>query len=360
MLPIKDSARTRRTPGVNLSLIAINVVLFLYELSLGPHLNAFINRFGVVPVHVVAALQGSPDVSHWVLLTLITGAFLHAGWLHLGGNMLFLWIFGDNVEDRLGHFTYLVFYLACGVVANLAEVSMLPASNIPGLGASGAIAGVLGAYAITYPGAMVSVIIPIFLFFPIIDVPALIMIGIWFLTQFFSGVASLTTAAQGGGGIAWWAHVGGFLFGMLLMVILPKSTMPDPPISDWSISIEERARQDTGLIGLLIGTVSMISQVIQIGIIVRIIIVLLLPPVVVIDHPVRPVVATLLRITGLLVRPFADIFPAFYIHGHVLELYSIAAILTYYLIGVAIIWVIASLAYKPRQRYRQQYPREHA
>jgi membrane associated rhomboid family serine protease len=354
MLPLSDSPRTRRTPWINLTLIVINVVVFLYELTLGSDLEAFARHWGVVPVQVAQALQGSPGAHLAVLATLITATFLHAGWLHLGGNMLFLWIFGDNVEDRLGHGRYLVFYLVCGIVANLAQVYAAPTSDVPAIGASGAIAGVLGAYAVTYPGATVSVILPIFFLFTVVDVPALIMIGLWFITQFFSGVASLGEASAEAGGVAWWAHVGGFVFGMLLMIVLPKDQ--PRPSSDWSVGFDRRAREGTGLVGLLIGTISMISQVVQFVILLRIAVVFLGIQAV---SRIVPLVGQLIVFTTPLVRPFALFVPFLRIDGRVLELYSIAAICAYYVIGAGLIWVIAALAYRrrggPTRRTSQGY-----
>lgn len=341
MLPLRDSPKTRRTPWVNLALILANVLVFLYELALGPRLDLFLDRWAVVPAYVTAAIHQAPGSHPAALITLVTAAFLHGGWLHLGGNMLFLWIFGDNVEDRLGHGRYLAFYIACGIVANLAQVFMAPTSLIPAIGASGAIAGVLGAYAVTYPGASVSVVLPIFFLFTIVDVPALIMIGLWFVTQFFSGVASLHLAGAQSGGVAWWAHVGGFLFGMLLMVLLPKDRPPS--IADWSVSLDRRAKEDTGLIGLVVGTISMLSQLAQFVILLRLVVVFLGARFV---GQLVPLVVKLIQFTTPLVRPFALFVPPIRIAGHVLELYSIMAICAYYLIGAGLIWAIAALAYR--------------
>ena len=345
MLPLSDSVQSRRTPVINLTLIALNVVAFLYELSLGPRLTLFVDRYGAVPAQLTAALAGNPRVSHWVLLSLLTAMFLHAGWLHLGGNMLFLWIFGDNVEDRLGHVTYLLFYLACGVVANLVEAYALPTSTIPAIGASGAIAGVLGAYFITYPGARVSVLLPIFLLFPIVEVPALIMIGIWFVTQFFSGVASLGVAQQTGG-TAWWAHVGGFVGGMILMTVLPKSPPAAP--DDRFLDATERARRDTGVIGLIIGTISLVSQLLQIVILIRLVIVFLGQPGIQLIAALVPTTLHLIALTGPLVRPFALIVPPVRLGEHLFEVYDLLAVIVYYVIGVAVIRLIASAAFRPR------------
>ena len=343
MLPLKDSPKTWRTPWVNLTLIAINVLAFLYELALGPRLDLFLSRWAVIPAEVSAVLRDAPGAHPAVLITLITAMFLHGGWLHLGGNMLFLWIFGDNVEDRLGHGWYLSFYLACGIVANLAQVAMDPTSLVPAIGASGAIAGVLGAYVITYPGASVSVVLPIFFLFTIVDIPALIVIGLWFATQFVSGVASLQASTADTGGVAWWAHVGGFLFGMLLMTLLPKDSPPS--LNNWSLSLEQRARQDTGFVGLIVGTVSMLSQLAQFVILIRIVVVF------VGAHFLAgfiPLVGNLIVLTTPFVRPFALLVPPIRIEGHVVELYSIVAMAFYYLVGAGLVWAIARLAYRRR------------
>lgn len=343
MLPLRDSPKTWRTPWVNLTLIAVNVLAFLYELALGPRLEVFLSHWAVVPAQVTAALARAPGAHPSVLITLVTAAFLHGGWLHLGGNMLFLWIFGDNVEDRLGHGWYLSFYLACGIVANLAQVAIDPTSLVPAIGASGAIAGVLGAYVVTYPGASVSVVLPIFFLFTIVDIPALIMISLWFASQFFSGVASLTSSTAETGGVAWWAHVGGFLFGMLLMLLIPKE--PPPPLDNWSLSLEQRARQDTGFVGLVVGTISMLSQLAQFVILIRIVVVFVGAQFL---ARIIPLVAKLIAFTTPFVRPFALFVPPIQIGGHVVELYSILAMGFYYLVGAGLVWAIAKLAYRRR------------
>lgn len=337
MLPLSDSAKTQRTPWVNLTLILINVVVFLYELSLGPRLGSFIDRWAVVPAQVTAVLQHAPGAHPAALLTLVTAMFLHGGWLHIGGNMLFLWIFGDNVEDRLGHGRYLGFYFACGIVANLAQVAMDPLSSVGAIGASGAIAGVLGAYAITYPGARISVLLPVFFLFTLLDVPALIMIGVWFAIQFFSGVATLGAASMQSGGVAWWAHVGGFLFGILLMIVLPKDP---PPFDRRLVSADRRLRDDTGLIGLLVGTISLASHVAQLALLARLVVVFLGAQLV---GSIVPVVLPLIRYTNPVVQPFARFIPVLVIDGHWLELPSIAALCAIYLIGTALISIVAAM-----------------
>jgi membrane associated rhomboid family serine protease len=321
-------------------LIGANVVAFGYELSLGLRLDAFLGRWGVVPAHVWAALSGgAPQLQLGVLVTLLTAAFLHGGWLHLAGNMLFLWIFGDNVEDRLGHGTYLVFYLACAVVANLAQVEVDPTSTISAIGASGAIAGVLGAYAVTFPGARVSVVLPIFLFW-ILDVPALVMIGFWFVTQFFSGVASLASDASQTSGIAWWAHVGGFLCGVLLMLVLPK--MEKPRERRRLGSVQEQADADTGWIGLMTGTISLAAQLIEFGIGIRIVAVFLGNGY--LGNLSAPV-AEVIRLTTPIVKPFAAYVPGYVVAGHLFELYAVVALIFVYLVSAIATWSIAAATY---------------
>ena len=208
MLPIGDDDSARRTtPVVTYALIAINVLFFLVELSAG---DAFIERWSVVPRRLLA----NPVAD---FITIFTAMFMHGGWMHLLGNMLYLWIFGDNVEDRLGHFRYLVFYILCGIAATFAQVLVDPNSNIPNLGASGAIAGVLGAYLLMFPRGSVRVMMGR----GIIPMPALIVIGFWALLQFLSGFGAIASTEQtGGGGVAYMAHVGGFVAGLVLAVLM--------------------------------------------------------------------------------------------------------------------------------------------
>jgi membrane associated rhomboid family serine protease len=242
VIPIKDYAGPRRRlPWVTWGLIAVNVVVFLYEVSLGADAQAFMFAYSVVPV---ALTHGVPQTSlpgvpaHFpfhtpdpVYLTLITAMFLHAGWLHIGGNMLFLYIFGDNVEDRMGHIPYLVFYLFCGVVASIAQIWVAPDSPIPSLGASGAIAGVLAAYLVLFPLARVRTIIFFIIFFTIVTLPAIVLIGVWFLLQFFDGVAALSNVQQGMGGVAYFAHVGGFLMGLVITLLWRPWLRPPANVS---------------------------------------------------------------------------------------------------------------------------------
>ena len=216
MIPIGDSTRRRTTPYVNVGIIIACVLVFLYELSLSAtDINSFFLDWGVIPVQLVDWLE-SPSVVEEPS-TVVTSMFIHGGWLHLIGNMLFLWVFGDNVEDAMGHGRYLVFYLLAGLAATALQVFIDQESLIPMVGASGAIAGVLGAYLVLYPRATVSVVIPWLWFFGAFPVPAAFLIVFWFLLQLLSGVASLGADASVTGGIAFWAHVGGFLAGVVLV-----------------------------------------------------------------------------------------------------------------------------------------------
>ena len=182
--------------------------------------------YGVVPALVFAWPQSDLPFTA-IVIPFITSMFLHGGWLHLFGNMLYLWIFGDNVEDRLGHFPFLIFYLLCGVGAGIVHTIFNASSFVPSIGASGAIAGVLGAYVVSYPFARVLTLVPIFVFFQVIEIPALIVLGFWFVMQLFSGTAALaTTTSASSGGVAWWAHVGGFVIGMVLVGLFPRKDRP--------------------------------------------------------------------------------------------------------------------------------------
>jgi len=211
MIPLRDVIPSRTTPIVTITLIVVNVLVFLFELSLGDDVNNFLFAFGLVPA----------DFS---LVTLFTSMFLHGGLLHVGGNMLYLWIFGDNVEDRMGHSRFLVFYLLCGVAAAVAQTWMLPTSEVPMVGASGAVAGVMGAYFVLYPRSRIVTLLPIFIFIQLIEVPAILFLGIWFLLQFLSGVGSVATAADraSAGGIAFWAHIAGFAVGAVAVLFFKR------------------------------------------------------------------------------------------------------------------------------------------
>jgi membrane associated rhomboid family serine protease len=213
-IPLKDLNPSRTYPFVNITLILANIAVFIYTLGLEVTLprkafEALLLSYSEVPARIPAFFAGHAGFEV-AFLPLVTSMFLHSGWLHIAGNMLFLWIFGDNVEDFFGHFTYLFFYLVCGIGAGLLHVLFNFHSNIPAVGASGAISGVMGAYILLYPRARILTLVFIF---PI-PVPAVIFLGLWYVMQFLSGIDALGHGASGG--VAWWAHIGGFLLGMFL------------------------------------------------------------------------------------------------------------------------------------------------
>jgi len=243
VIPIKDYPGPRRSlPWVTWGIIAINIAVFVYQVSLGSNVDEFMFAYAVVPA---ALTHGIPQTEllksttaipfhtpGYVYLTVITSMFLHAGILHIAGNMLFLFIFGDNVEDRMGHLLFLLFYVFCGIIASLAQVFVDPNSTVPSLGASGAIAGVLAAYLVLFPFAGVRTVIFIFIFFTVVTVPAIFLIGFWFLLQLFNGYTALAHVQQGMGGVAYIAHVGGFVTGLLITLLgRPWLKPPPAPIS---------------------------------------------------------------------------------------------------------------------------------
>lgn len=221
MIPLKDKNPTHRTPIVNIAIIVANVAAFVYEVSLGPQLESFFFQYGVVPRVFLDSLD-SFEIVPGSIIPLFTSMFLHGGWLHLGGNMLYLWIFGDNVEDKLGHGRYFLFYICCGIAASLLHIILDPTSTIPTVGASGAISGILGGYLLMFPGARVVTVIPVFMFMQVAELPALLVLGFWFIIQFFNGLLSLGYHTAGMGGVAWWAHIGGFIAGLILTVPFRK------------------------------------------------------------------------------------------------------------------------------------------
>lgn len=216
MIPLRDINPSRRTPVVTLVLIAVNTMVFLYQLSLDRTAQtALLYGLGFVPARLPMALR-SPEMSFGdALLPLWTSMFLHGGFLHLLGNMWFLWVFGDNVEDRLGHLRFLVFYLLCGVGAGLVHALVELNSPVPTVGASGAVSGVLGAYFVLCPRSRVITLVPLLFVFFTVRLPAMVVLGYWFLIQFFQGLSTLS--GEQTAGVAWWAHIGGFVFGVLLL-----------------------------------------------------------------------------------------------------------------------------------------------
>ena len=221
MVPLKDENPIQITPYVTYILIAINILVFIYELSLNPQqLDIFFHLFAVVPRELTASFNGV-DLHQGIpeLVTPITSQFIHAGFTHIAFNMLFLWIFGNNIEEQLGRVRFLFFYLSCGVLAVLSQWFFSALSDIPSLGASGAVAGVMGAYILKFPQAKIVTLVPLGFFFPIFKIPAVYFLGFWFLEQALNGITSLEVTASVGmesGGVAYWAHAGGFVAGVVL------------------------------------------------------------------------------------------------------------------------------------------------
>lgn len=228
MFPIRDDQPRYSTPYVNIFLIALNILVYLFQASLDPQsYELFARQFGVVPSHLAAFLAGSTRYPLGaIVIPFFTSMFLHAGWMHVLGNMWFLYIFGDNVEDHLGHFQYLIFYVLCGLLAMATQVAVYPHSNLPTVGASGAIAGVLGAYFILYPRSRVLTWFFVFVLY----LPAWIVLGEWFVLQFAAGAATLSMAPRGRdvGGVAVWAHVGGFVAGLVMVKLFPERSRRTP------------------------------------------------------------------------------------------------------------------------------------
>jgi membrane associated rhomboid family serine protease len=250
MIPLRDNVPSDRTPFVNYLVIALCTLAFLAQLATrrGPEHLGLVEEYGMVPFRIthpgepfeipvdVRVIQGPEGLQQVIvvepgspaavpaILTMLTCIFLHGGWMHFLGNMWFLWIFGDNIEDRLGHIGFLIFYVACGVAASVAHLMSDPGSTLPTIGASGAIAGVMGAYFVWYPHSRVHTLVPIFYFLHFVDLPAPLFLGVWFLMQFLQGATT-----QGlGGGVAWWAHIGGFVVGAGAALLLDKSGLLPP------------------------------------------------------------------------------------------------------------------------------------
>jgi membrane associated rhomboid family serine protease len=224
MIPIRDTEPSRTKPIVIKVIIALNALVFLYELGLGRQLEAFMYQFGLVPAAYFYLGQEGPQAYVSRFAPLFTHMFVHGGWLHIGFNMLFLWIFGDNIEDRLGRLRFVVFYLACGLTAAYLQLYLTPDSRLPMIGASGAIAGVMGGYIVLFPRARVLTLVPIFFFLQLVELPAVVFLGFWFVLQFFSGTIMVLEGAQKTGGVASWAHVGGFAAGAALVKLFAKRT----------------------------------------------------------------------------------------------------------------------------------------
>lgn len=217
MIPLKDNIPSEKIPFVNFFLIGLNTVVFLFELMLGRQglLEQLIINYGLIPYHFFVSFP-----ERW--FTLLTSMFLHGGWLHFIGNMLYLYIFGDNIEDRLGHLKYFVFYITCGLLAASAQLAFSAGSGLPMIGASGAIGGVMGAYFLLFPTARIHTLIPFGIFSRIVAIPSFFYLGFWFVIQFWSGAITLASSASMRGGVAFWAHIGGFLGGVLWILVFYK------------------------------------------------------------------------------------------------------------------------------------------
>jgi membrane associated rhomboid family serine protease len=232
MIPLRDINPTRTFPLITILIIVANALAFLYELTLAPtQLTRFIAEYGTVPYQITHGVALDPAFTLPVYLTLFTAMFLHGGWLHIIGNMLYFWIFGNNIEDRFGHLRFLLIYLFWGVAAGLAQVFIDPNSRVPALGASGAIAGVLGAYLVIFPTARVDTLIPLGFFLTTLRLPALLVIGQWILLQFLNGF-SVVGGAPIDGGVAYFAHIGGaivgLISGLLYRILVPGRTLDTP------------------------------------------------------------------------------------------------------------------------------------
>ncbi len=217
MIPIRDHNPSGTFPAATVTIIVACLCAFLLELAAGARIDRVFNSFALVPGNITYGIETGTIGWGAAIVPFFTSMFLHGGWLHLIGNMWFLWIFGDNVEDTLGSFRFLGFYLFCGLAAGATHYALSPTSTLPTIGASGAIAGVLGAYAALFPGARVLTLVPLGFIFRLVELPAWVMLGVWFLLQAVSGFVTLGAA---GGGVAWWAHVGGFVAGLAFVRLI--------------------------------------------------------------------------------------------------------------------------------------------
>ncbi|MCB0833444.1 MAG: rhomboid family intramembrane serine protease [Bacteroidetes bacterium] len=220
MIPLRDTVPSYSYPVVTVTIIVLNAFVWIFELLLGPDLAVFIAHFGIVPAKYFWLADNQPFAVVDRFLPFLTSMFLHGGWMHVIFNMWYLWIFGDNIEDRLGHARFVLFYLAAGIGAGIFHLLINSDSAVPTIGASGAIAGVMGAYFVLFPHSRVLTFIPIFFFFQIVEIPAVFFLGFWIFIQFFQGGVSLLSANSGG--VAWWAHFGGFAIGALIALFFRK------------------------------------------------------------------------------------------------------------------------------------------
>jgi membrane associated rhomboid family serine protease/uncharacterized protein YggT (Ycf19 family) len=329
MIPISESVPVRRVPWVTATLVFACVLVFLFELTLPARLlDAFIDRWGVNSQLVLAALAGNPRVPRGELLTLFSSQFLHGDWLHLLFNMVFLWVFGRAVEDRFGHLPYLVVYLLGGAAAGLFQSWVTgPNTNVVMIGASGAIATVLGIYLISFPTAWVTVVVPIFFFFWAIDVPAVIMLVFWFLSQFLTGLASISRAAAAGN-VAVWAHVAGFVLGIVVGIAVPRGGGHG--------QVGRAARRDggPGPAGLISSVGTLVGLALALRILLRF---LLIPPG---SGPVGQVAGLVYRVTEPMVRPIEPFLPHPRILGLPFDLPAFVLMLIVYFVALFLIQTV--------------------
>jgi membrane associated rhomboid family serine protease len=232
VVPLRDNNPTSTTPLVTYGLLGINMAVFLFQLSLSQGgIDAFFEHWAMIPAQLTQSFRGALQAPAYEWVTLVSSQFLHGGFFHLGGNLLYLWVFGNNIEDQLGHLKFLLFYLSCGALAGLVQWIFDPYSTIPTIGASGAIAGVMGAYVLRFPRAQIVTLLPLIIFFTTIRIPAIFFLGFWFAQQALFSLASLSSNLNlGAGGVAYWAHSGGFVFGLILGPLLGlMDTKPRSP-----------------------------------------------------------------------------------------------------------------------------------
>jgi len=319
VIPLADSIPAARRPIVTQALIGACIVVFAYELTLrGAALDGFVEHWGAVPRQILVALAGSGLVPRTELLTLFTSQFLHAGFFHLGGNLIFLWVFGRAVEDRFGRPLFLGFYLVVGALAGLIQCFISgPAETVPMIGASGAIAGVLGAYFISYPSAWVRVLMPVLFFFWAFDLPAILVLAFWFATQFFSGITAITSVSSvTSGGVAFWAHIVGFVLGIAAAKLLPIGQIDASRSNKPSIA---RANAP-GPARLVASVADLLALLLGARLVLRFL-------------GGAAFAAPVAALTEPIVDPFQIVVPALRVGGGVLELYTLCALVAVYVLA---------------------------
>jgi membrane associated rhomboid family serine protease len=326
VIPLGDSVGGQRRPTATVGLIVACALVFLYELTLrGAALDQFVQRWGAQPRLVLAALSLDPRAPHLALLTLLTSQFIHAGFLHLGGNMLFLWVFGRAVEDRIGPAFFLALYLVAGGLAGLAQCFVSAGESVPLIGASGAIAAVLGMYFLSYPTAWVRVLLPILFFFWTFDLPAVLVLAFWFVSQFFSGIAAITQASRAtSGDVAVWAHVAGFALGALAALLLAKSGAPIA--SNGGAGGVQRSNAP-GPARLISSVADLAALLLAVRLVVRFF------GLVGVRSPLAALATPIVSLTQPVVSPFQEFLPAIRVLGGTLETATLLAMVAVYILA---------------------------